>query len=149
MNIQALARSFGLPYNRPFIHFYLLGVALLEPTWPKRILLFLFSYLTGLLSGTLKLFFRVSRPCFGQDGCPISFDFPSDHSALGAFHAMYFWNRGNKLAAFVSLLHPVARYVAGVHSLKAVMAGSLLGVVMWWIFQLVTSAQEEKNSKVG
>lgn len=83
-----------------------------------------------LISESAKLVFTAPRPCDGEPDCPVTYAFPSTHSATAfAFFtlAAFVYHPAWVLAAV-----PVAaqRVVAGVHSVPDVVAGSVLGMVL-------------------
>ena len=92
----------------------------------------------------LKNVFKTPRPCFGEIGCPKYYDIPSGHSFGGLYFYLLLKNRNYteeemnenpllKISQQIFLpilgLQPLFRYLCNVHSVTAVVTGSLIGTV--------------------
>ncbi len=101
-----------------------------------------FAYST---SESLKLMFRVHRPCYGLDYCPLSYSMPSTHSTV-AF--ALFWvisSASNYLTLLLAVLVAIERVVTGVHTIADVSAGAVLGIVI--AHALLWVNDDDKKSK--
>lgn len=152
MDYNNLFNNYGyLLYDKPYCQFIFMAlfIQLLTTTTGIK-----FSYLTFLnitgyyLIGFLKNYFKTNRPddCNNNsyDICPDSYDIPSGHSFYAIFWAMliynsldniYYKNIKKGLIIYLAFI-PVSRYLSGVHTLTAVIFGSLIGFI-WFIFSKI------------
>ena len=139
MQIDEAARIFGWILDPPQAYLVVTAIMLLtlKSQGFKAGITFSIAALSGhLLIGTLKRFFSVPRPCFGQDFCPEGFDFPSGHSNMGmiiGIGILIFFGRKRKsviLLAAIFLLQGPSRILAGVHTKEAVIAGCSIGTLI-------------------
>lgn len=83
------------------------------------------------ISFNLKLIFKVERPCAGYEYCPSSYSFPSGHATVAfAWISVLFAYKRKKvfwLLLPIPFLVALSRVLLNVHTLKDVIAGSLIG----------------------
>ena len=149
MNYQNILNNYGyLLYDLPYgqIIFMAFFIQLLTTNTGIQ-----FSYISLLnilgyfCVGALKNHFKTTRPikCINDtyDICPKTYDIPSGHSFYAVFWLLliyktldipYYKNLKKALIVYLAFI-PLSRYLSGVHSISAVIFGSLMGLV-WFIF---------------
>jgi undecaprenyl-diphosphatase len=106
----------------------------------KYIAWFVFLVLPSVTIGyatthTLKLVFKVPRPCYGLPSCPTSYSFPSGHATVifAAMTTMAFHYKNKKLALMLFLfagLVALSRVMLNVHYPTDIVVGSFIGMMM-------------------
>ena len=149
MNYQNILNNYGyLLYDLPYgqIIFMAFFIQLLTTNTGIQ-----FTYMTILniigyvCVGALKKYFKTTRPmdCNNDiyDICPKTYDIPSGHCFYAVFWLLviyksiensYCKNLKKIIIPYLALI-PLSRYLSGVHSIEAVLFGSLMGFV-WFIF---------------
>ena len=125
-------KLFFLPYLT-----YITGVNARE-----RLVIFLNYFVFEFFVMTLKNLFKTPRPCFGEDGCPKYYDIPSGHSFGGIYFYLLLLNRNytedeikknpllpisKQIFLIILGLQPIFRYLCNVHSITAIVTGSMIG----------------------
>jgi dolichol kinase len=91
----------------------------------------LFTYLLVL---GLKFLFKIPRPCFGLDTCPITPSFPSGHSAISFAAATIILvrlkNRVYLLFYCLATLVAISRVMLNLHKPLDVIAGAVIGIIV-------------------
>ncbi len=86
----------------------------------------------------LKLIFKVPRPCFGLDFCPISYSFPSGHAAVifAVMTVAITYSKSRKLDVLfftLALLVSLSRVFLGVHTIQDITVGGLIGFIVGFL----------------
>jgi len=148
MNYQNILNNYGyFLYDTPYyqIVFMALFIQLLTSyTNIKFVYLTILNILGYLTIGVLKNYFKTDRPldCLNSeyDICPESYDIPSGHSFFSVFWTMIIYKTLNnyyyknvKMYLIIYLVFiPLSRYISGVHSIGAIIVGSVMGII-WFV----------------
>jgi membrane-associated phospholipid phosphatase len=91
----------------------------------------------------LKLIFHIPRICVGASYCPSTYSFPSGHATVAlAFSTVIYLHFKKKhlihfLAFLLAFLVCLSRIMMGVHTLKDVLVGAIIGTItsmIWYFF---------------
>jgi undecaprenyl-diphosphatase len=99
-------------------------------------------FLSYLLSFSLKLLFRVERPCALLEICPSGYSLPSGHSAvIAAFAAVTVLNMGKNrlylLTIPLAFLVGLSRIFLNFHTPIDVISGALIGTFCGYLVQFL------------
>lgn len=126
----------------------------------KHITWFVFQVLPAVvmswaITQSLKIIFKIPRPCFGLLDCPISYSFPSGHATV-IFAAVTVLSLHYKKRLFMILLFIFAGLVAlsrlmlNVHRIEDIILGSIIGLVTGFLVQKAyTNHQREVRKLVS
>jgi len=129
-----------------------------EEQWKERqnfvfrkqiIVLLLSAIIVTCVVSVLKSVYNVPRPCFGNDGlqskipCPSDESFPSGHATATAMFIPAFL--GMEVFPFYLVFYLIvafSRIYLGVHTFTDVIAGSLIGIVVYFISDLIVNRND-------
>jgi membrane-associated phospholipid phosphatase len=138
-----LARKYGYllncnPYYQNLI-FSIFLISLITKDRIERYRLFAIFLVVITINHLLKISFKRTRPCHNKfSWCPESYDFPSGHSTSAMFWLPFFIYKKDNLSKIIStylILQPISRVFGGVHSIPAVITGSLLGLTLHYVYK--------------
>ena len=138
-----LFRNYGYLLNhKPFFQNIFFSIFLIfvatKDINERKCLFVTFTILLGIVT-ILKTTFKINRPCYNNfNWCPKSYDFPSGHSTMAMFWLPFFINKSDNLSKSISiylLFMPISRVIAGVHSWRAVIFGSIIGLSMHYVYK--------------
>ena len=89
---------------------------------------------------SMKVYFKIPRPCLGLTTCPSTYSFPSAHAAVifAAVTTLTFHYKNKRLGSILFLLGclvALSRVILGVHIFEDIIVGSIIGIVIGTLIQ--------------
>lgn len=89
---------------------------------------------------TMKIYFKIPRPCWGLIACPSDYSFPSAHAAVifTAVTTLVFHYKNKHLGIILFLLGclvALSRVILGVHTFEDIIVGSIIGIIIGTLIQ--------------
>ena len=146
-NIEQFFNYYGLPFNDKPYNQFILTILILSLFISDNITEFIKLLIANLLGiyiiVIIKNELKTSRPINCENThlnyCPNSYDIPSGHSFIALFWLLVLMNKNikySKILEIYLLFIPLSRYLSKLHSLMAVIVGSILGVFWYLIYNL-------------
>jgi len=89
---------------------------------------------------SMKVYFKIPRPCLGLTTCPSTYSFPSAHAAVifAAVTTLTFHYKNKRLGSILFLLGclvALSRVILGVHIFEDIIVGSIIGIIIGILIQ--------------